>query len=253
MLNNGCVARLLALVIVLGIALGVTALVEHLNSPSQPPPLTIGPGPANPTGHVDVPQSADSDGYADPEDWPNACDFLTDQDLHAIFPQLTGSIQRKPGNVNVNVWDMSGQTAGEDFDVPDGNCEITFHLPTSDADSDYPDEGESKISVGVEAVGDPDTLRQNVESDPDKSDPVQQGCAYRSGYAEYLCGHIQVGVDIDYLDVSDRSQDDKVIDRFQVGGKVSSFSPDSQAEHDFEGTHVTPEVVRAMLAKLPAP
>jgi hypothetical protein len=250
-LNNGCVARLLAMVIVLGIALGVTALVEHLNAPEPVAPLLIGHAPATSTGHVDVSQEADDDGYAPAEDWPNACDFLTDQDIRSILPQLTGPIQRTPSDVQIDVFDVSGQTAGENIDVPDANCKITFHLPNSDNDSDYPSNGESEIDVGVDAVGDPATLQQNVQSDSDDSQSVEQGCAYRAGYTDYLCGHLQVGVSLSSLDVTDRSDEDTPVDRIQVGGKVTTFhSGDSAAESKFEDTYVTPELVKAMLAKL---
>jgi len=99
-------------------------------------------GAAAPSGEpieVRVPKS----GVAKARRWPNACTFLTDEEIVAILPQAT-EITREPGPVDV----QDGGTAKR------GVCDYEFTLPG--------DEGKrSIIRVAVAAVAAPEIVEQH--------------------------------------------------------------------------------------------
>jgi hypothetical protein len=208
------------------------------------PPLIIGSAPATATGHIKTNQPVQSStGYAAPDDWPNACDLLTDQDIRSIFPQATGPIQH---NVTDRTFDFSN---GAGMTVPDAECAITFRLPTSDDDpsADVIYHGQTIITTDVEAVGDPNMVRSNGQGDPD----VVQSCTYRAGFTANICGRIEVAASVEHLNLPSDSLGHDV-DRFQTNGKITSFSAKRfEAEKTFEDTHLNPEIINAVLAKLP--
>lgn len=243
---NGGGGRALVIVVILGLGAGATALFTG-HSSSPPAPLAIGHAPAAPTAHVQVAHSPDAYGYDAVAGWPSACALLTDQDLRAIFPAATGDIHRVGVDNEILVNDVSGLTAGEQLRVPNGTCSFEFRLPASE------DHEDSKVTVVVNGVGEPSTLRQDAA----EAKNVADGCTYRPGYDAYLCGWVEVGASVEYLAIADDTHTGKSIDRFQVGGKVTSFDvadPLGQQSKDrdkFEDTHVTSELIKAILAKLP--
>jgi hypothetical protein len=233
--------------VIIGLGVGGVALYQGLNAPTPPAPLVIGHAPANPADHVQVDDTADPYGYDAVEDWPNACDLLTDQDIRSIFPAATGDIHREATADDIFVNDVSGQSVGEQLDVPNATCTFGFRLPAST------DPEDSKVTVGVDGVGRPSTLRQNMDK------TVATGCTYRPGYDTYLCGWVEVSASVEFLNIADDTHAGKSIDRFLVGKKVTSFDvddslgPQAKAEKKFEDTYVAPELIKAVLAKLALP
>jgi hypothetical protein len=242
---NGGGGKALVILVILGVGAGAAALWSPRSDP-PPPPLVIGHAPAAPAKRIQVVESPDPYGYNAVPDWPSACDLLTDQDIHSIFPAATGDIQRKGVESKILVSDESGQTAGEELAVPNGSCDFDFHLPSSH-NVDL-----SEVSVVVDGVGDPKTLREGI----DKADDVADGCTYRPGHDVYLCGWVEVGASVAYLNIDDDSHRGQSVKRFRVGNKVTSFDvtdslgKQADAEQKFEDTVVTPLVLKAVLAKL---
>jgi hypothetical protein len=220
---------------VLAPVLAVTlAACSHAAPPKPLPPLILGSAPATPTGHIKTNQPLDSyTGYVGAYSWPSACDLITDQDIRSIFPQATGRIQHKVGEQKFQFPD------GNEFDVPNAQCSISFHLPTNDE--------AAVIGTSIEAIGDPDLVRENGETDRD----AVRNCAYRAGFAVYVCGRIEVSAGIDQLPLQ-MDTATGTVDRYQVAGKITTFTVKQyDAEDKFMDTHINEQLIRATLSKLP--
>jgi hypothetical protein len=236
-----------------GIAIAL-ALLCSCSTPSPPPPpppvppLIVGHAPAIPTGHLDTNFPVAQNGYAPFNQWPDSCELLTDKDIHAIFPQAIGKIVHKPQDEAISLLDQNSMPEQKST-VPDGICETDFTLPT-----DTTSFGSSTVTVTIEAAGDPDTVSMNYMPPVPNEAPMAESCIYRSGVLEYICGRVQVKVSNAAYFSLDETKDGKLFQRYQINGKVTSFAyatGQDVGQDAFENTHVTSEIAKAVLAKLP--
>jgi hypothetical protein len=240
---------LLARVLLTGMLAGMVLTACGQQPPPKrapvPPPTIIGPAPAAATGHIRTDQPVDAyTGYAQPDQWPSACDLLTDADLHAVFPQLTGKVQRTASKQGFQFPD------GGTFDVPDAHCTMRFKLPGDTADR------RSEIDTAIEALGEPGLVAQNG-ADQQEAAP---SCAYHAApvadvATDYVCGRIEFSVDLHQFSLP--TWGTNYPDRFEVNGTITSFRPAGSvaqvnAESAFEDAHIAPPLVTAVIQKLPA-
>lgn len=128
------------------------AMVAAGCSHAPPPSIAIGAAPTAATGRIAFPTSYDASGFFPFDHWPKACDLLTDQDLHAILPQIS-DIRRVPADQALTL--LSG---GRQAYAKNAMCQIRFSLPGTPKPTDPI---VSEIDVSEIAAGSPDVVRLN--------------------------------------------------------------------------------------------
>jgi len=141
-----------------------------------------GPPPEIVTGTVPAGQSAVTlPGYppqsvGDGDEWPRACELLTEAEVLAVLPQAT-RVRREPRGeqftyklVGSGTYDTPQAPRGNPYaqprtiDVPEKSCETWTYLPSDDEEGHY-----ATVEVTVDMVGSPDTVFYFF-SPPDQDD-----------------------------------------------------------------------------------
>ncbi|MFE5596259.1 hypothetical protein [Streptomyces sp. NPDC056549] len=139
------------------LALAVAAPLALAGCSSAPPPLEF--GAAKPSGPKLAARPA-ANGSLTLDQWPNACEVLSDDEIRSILPQATG-FERDPVKVTIiNFNPLSESAPGTTGDVPAGGCEFKFGLP-----SEYESEHNSNVKVTFTAIADAALVERNYSED----------------------------------------------------------------------------------------
>ncbi|WP_328941081.1 hypothetical protein OG259_05065 [Streptomyces sp. NBC_00250] len=137
--------------------LAVTAPLALAGCSSPPPALEF--GTAEPSGPRLAAQPA-ANGSLPVAQWPNACEVLSDTEIHAILPQAT-DFEREPLKVTIMNFNPLAESApGTTGDVAAGGCSYKFGLP-----SEYESKRNSSIKLTFTAIADPALVRESYAED----------------------------------------------------------------------------------------
>ncbi|MFB6632887.1 hypothetical protein ACFCWY_23630 [Streptomyces sp. NPDC056362] len=139
------------------LVLAVAAPLALAGCDSAPPPLEFGAAkPSGPKLAARPPANAS----LRLDQWPNACEVLSDDEIRAVLPQATG-FERDPVKVTIIDFDpLSAAAPGTTGDVPAGGCEIRFGLPSA-----YESAHNSSVRVTFTAVADAALVARHYAED----------------------------------------------------------------------------------------
>jgi hypothetical protein len=151
----------------IALAVSLAACAAPKTAPAKPSVITIGtPSPDTRKITIAPPVENSScswgtyqdcpDAYADPSQWPQACDLMSKAQLHELLPQAT-DVTMQRGDVTI---DGAEDEYSEDT-VTGATCDISFTLPATG--DPFEDKGWS-MSLSVKAAGGPDAVRLNYQS-----------------------------------------------------------------------------------------
>ncbi|MEU4547646.1 hypothetical protein [Nonomuraea dietziae] len=151
------------------LAMTVTCLALAAAACSVPP---VEVGSARPAGGA-LGLRAESGQYLPGDQWPDACQLLTDEELKAILPQAE-EVSRRPRGLNLTeIPDFLTGKGGGTEHIAKAGCDLGFKLP-----DDY-DAPNSAISIMVNAIADPalaaKAYRQGKEQDDKIGGVVELG------------------------------------------------------------------------------
>ncbi|MEU4434989.1 hypothetical protein [Nocardia rhamnosiphila] len=233
-------------------------------SPEPPPAVQLGAAPETPTGPRYPGATVHPSGFYQFDQWPKACDLLTDADFRTIFPQVTET-RRVSENRTLEFLPVLVPGAARPPDTPDkvrvtdAACTVALAIPGIDFDpaAEIYMSG-AQVMVEVGAAGSAEVVQLNGPKPATGAQEITVGaarCYGTAGANELSCltPHVafEVWTEIDY-NIQD---DEQNIIRYQRGAETTAWprdgGPDGVARRwEWERSVITPELVKAIAAKL---
>ncbi|MBA3281549.1 MAG: hypothetical protein H0U29_04910 [Acidimicrobiia bacterium] len=184
-------------------------------------PLKLGRAPAEPGKSIDLDIPLDASGFFAFNQWPQACEILTDADIEAVLPQ-TEEVKRTPDDQDIKIIGDVPQTVT----AVGATCTYKLDLPDAGLRPDDPAIPPS-IRLTVESAGSPEVVEQNFSGDVNDPTKVPGGeCYVRDKSAGVNCFKGQLAFQITSRFPHQDLDNVAWTDRYVVGGKTTTFTDD---------------------------
>ncbi|MET8796521.1 hypothetical protein ABZV91_08710 [Nocardia sp. NPDC004568] len=233
-------------------------------NPEPPPAVQLGAAPETPTGPRYPGAPLHPSGFYQFDQWPKACDLLTDADLRTIFPQVTDT-RRASENRTLEFLPVLVPGAVRPPDTPDqvqvidAGCTVALAIPGIDFDPAaeiYM--SRAQVMVEVRAAGSAEIVQLNSPKPATDAQEITVGaarCYSKGGANELSCSTPHVAFDV-WTEIDYNIQDDEQnIIRYQRGTETTAWPRDGgpggvSRRWEWERSVILPELVKAIAAKL---
>ena len=226
-------------------ALAFGVLLAGCSPKPSTPPVTIGSLPAD-VG-PEIPLNGELDRYGSFQDWPSACELVTDQTLRSLLPQI-GNITRKPESRSYEITAPDLTKVPGEINVPEARCATRFSIPVGMLANNA-----GTVHTDIMLAGSPDFVQRNKR----RGTGVMKG-DIKGGTCE------PVDTDIQCVDDSGRIQfrlnfqlphhgpNLKDPSRYDRNGEIVSFTTgnqDTQPRNDYIDANLTKPIVESILSR----
>jgi len=251
------------------LALAAAALLSACGGDSEP--LTLKPAPARSGTPIDLDRPRDPSGAFAFDQWPRACDLLTDGEIKAVLPQAK-KIEREPADQKINLVQtttIGGTPFTTTGSVTALGATCTYRLDLPDAGLGFRDElAPATLAVDVSSAGNPAFVRDNFVTARDDRIKTPEGRCYvaktQTGVScikGRLAFDISSHFDNQHVDFDKFAEhrNDTWTDRYQVKGTTTTFrAADSDSDklkkkhrnEEFRRDHRDVELAKIVLGKI---
>lgn len=196
--------------------------------PARPLVLRRAPAEVGTTLDLDIP--LDRSGLFVFDQWPRACDLLTDADIKAVLPQ-TAKVERTSEDQDINI---IGDTP-RSVTVADAKCSFELDLSAAGMAPDEPGQGSPTLWVSIDSAGMADVVEQNFSGEVNEPILVPNGqCYVPRGLARVDCRKGPLSFTISSAFPHQDLGDHRWTDRYLADGETTTFS--AGIETDEAGT-----------------
>lgn len=252
-----------------------TALLAACGEDEPPEPLVMEPAPAEVATQINLDLPVDPSGAFVFDQWPKACDLLTDADIKVVLPQLT-QVTREPEDQQITLLpeisnDVVYVLPLRTVTATGAHCEYDLELPATGMQ--FEEEGGfsgASLRVYVDYAGTPEAVEQNfsVASDAEPIEVPDGECYASEGSAGLSCRKgsltFSISSDFEHLIFDRKSNYQRWTDHYQVKGGTTTFTAGSvvgsdsssdgslaefQRSEEFRRDHLDVELAKTVLAK----
>jgi hypothetical protein len=171
----------LLLVVLLG-ACGWTDREPDYGTPPDEP-VVIESAPAAAVAEINWDRPIHPSGFYEGDEWPPACDLLTDEEITAVLPQATVT-DRAPEDQEFDVIVVGG--LGGHFVARDSECTIELDIPQAGLPNDAEFDRPPTITITVDAAGTSGIVATNVHPLGERVQTTAGEC-YSSDFGGVMC------------------------------------------------------------------
>lgn len=229
---------------------------------AEPPPaVQLGTVPDTPSAARFTGAPLHPSGFFQFDQWPKACDLLTDADFRAVFPQVS-EIRRIPGDTRLKVTTVGlGVFATEDARAVGATCKVALAVPGIDFDRAQPIALSGLVvDIEVNAAGSAEIIEKNPPQKPlpGVTEEVMVGairCVSIGASNGLECATPQAVFEVSMRAEHRAKNDEENIIRYQRGGETIAWPRAGgvdgvQRRQEWERSVITTELVKAIAAKL---
>lgn len=151
-----------AAVVIAIAALATAALSACSNEPTEAVQIGDLPADTGPAIDLEVPL----DEWDTFEEWPSACDLVTDETLQALLPQTT-SIARAPESVSYEFQGTDLIPISGGITVPEALCDVTLDVPVGMLENNV-----VTLNLEVLMAGSPEMVELNTDPNIESGTPL---------------------------------------------------------------------------------
>lgn len=203
------------------LVLTTTALLVACGGGEPAAPLTLQRAPAAAGTTIDLNVPLDGSGFFEFDEWPQACEILTDAAIQAVLPQ-TAKVERESEDQEINI--IGAGDLPRRVTAVGAKC--TYGLDLSAAGMGLDDQSPPELLVTVDHAGSPETVEQNFSGDVDDRIAVPDGeCYVIATKAGVSCRKGQLAFTISSNFPHQGLDEDFIwIDHYTVDGTTTTFT-----------------------------
>lgn len=220
-------------------------------------PMVMEPAPAAPGPPIDLDLPLDPSGAFAFDQWPKACDLLTDAAIKAVLPQTT-EVKREPEDQEINIISAGSGAPPRAVTAEGAKCSYKLDLPDVGSVAELG----GSLLVSVDHAGTPEAVEQNFSADVNDPIEVPDGqCYVRDRSSGVSCRKGPLAFSISSTFFSQEVKDDGTsIDRYRVNGKTTTFTApvgtsdaavqENGRKEEFRRDALDVELAKTVLAKV---
>jgi hypothetical protein len=218
----------LLLVVLLG-ACGWTDPEPDYGTPPDEP-LVIESAAVPAVAKIDWDRPTHPSGFYQGDEWPPACDLLTDEEITAVLPQARVA-DRAPEDQEFDVIVIGG--FGGHFVARDSECTIELDIPQAGLPNDAEFVRPPTITITVDAAGTPGIVATNFHPFGDRVQTTVGEC-YSSDFGGVMCRLDQMAFQLVVDLPVQQAGNGGYTNRYRVAGETTTFTDRNAEMHEVQ-------------------